>query len=90
MSGKERGQGKVFRGTVRSDKMDKTVIVEVASRVKHPLYKKYVPYRKRFFAHDPKNECGVGDIVDISECRPISKNKTWRVLKIVRRAVKTE
>ena len=82
----ERGRGKTFRGIVRSNKMEKTVVVEVNSKVKHPLYGKYVPFRKRFVAHDVRNDCNLGDTVEIIECRPLSKSKTWRVTKILERA----
>ena len=86
MAIKERGRGKTFRGIVRSNKMEKTIVVEVNSKVKHSFYGKYVPYRKRFVAHDVKNDCNIGDTVEIVECRPLSKNKTWRLTKILIRA----
>jgi small subunit ribosomal protein S17 len=77
---------KVRVGIVVSDKMDKTVVVEVADLKSHPLYKKVLKIRVRFKAHDEKNECGTGDKVRIAETRPISKQKRWRVVEIVEKA----
>ena len=71
---------------VVSDKMDKTVVVAIRERVKHPLYGKIVNRTKKFKAHDELNECGVGDRVLIAETRPLSKDKCWRVVKIVEKA----
>ena len=82
----ERGQRKVRLGTVIADKMEKTVIVQVGSSKAHRLYRKTVRQRTRFKVHDEKNECGVGDLVRITETRPISKEKRWRVLEIVQKA----
>ena len=82
----ERGQRKVRLGYVIADKMDKTVVVQVGSSKAHRLYRKTVQQRARFKVHDPKNECGVGDLVRITETRPISKEKRWRVLEIVEKA----
>jgi small subunit ribosomal protein S17 len=82
----QRGRRKVRLATVISDKMDKTVIVQVGSSKAHRLYRKTVQQRTRFKVHDPKNECGVGDLVRIAETRPISKEKRWRVLEIVEKA----
>ena len=82
----ERNDRKTREGVVVSNKMDKTVVVSVTEKFKHPLYKKTVSRCKRFKAHDEKNECGVGDIVEIVETRPISKDKCWRVNKIVEKA----
>ena len=73
-------------GKVVSDKMDKTVVVEVADRVAHPIYKKIIKRTYRLKAHDEKNECGVGDTVKVMETRPLSKDKRWRVVEIVERA----
>jgi len=81
-----RGQRKIRLGTVISDKMDKTVIVQVGSAKSHRLYKKTVRQRTKFKVHDEKNECGVGDLVRITETRAISKEKRWRVLEIVEKA----
>jgi small subunit ribosomal protein S17 len=83
---KERGLRKKRVGTVVSDKMDKTVTVEVERLVSHPIYKKYIRRKAKYHAHDEKNECRIGDRVLIVECRPLSKQKRWRVKEIVRRA----
>ncbi len=82
----ERGQRKVRLGTVIADKMNKTVIVQVGRSRAHRLYKKTLQQRTRFKVHDEKNECGVGDLVRITETRPLSKEKRWRVLEIVEKA----
>lgn len=74
---------RVFTGLVISDKMDKTIVVQVSTRKKHPLYKKYIAHRNKYKAHDEKNECQVGDKVQIIESRPISKDKRWRLVKII-------
>ncbi len=88
MSGmKNRGMKRQLMGTIVSDKMDKTVVVLVERMVKHPLYGKYIRRRAKFSAHDERNECGIGDKVTITESRPISKTKKWRVSKIVEKAV---
>jgi len=70
----------VLQGVVVSDKMDKTVTVLVERRVMHPLYKKFIKRSKRYHAHDEANQHKVGDVVRISECKPISKTKTWEVI----------
>lgn len=82
----KRGQRKVRTGVVVSNKMDKTVVVEVSRTVIHPVYKKFVRRRKRFMAHDEQNRCQVGDEVMIVESRPLSRRKNWRVRKIVKEA----
>ncbi len=74
-------------GTVISDKMDKTVVVQVERMVKHRLYKKYIRRRNKFAAHDENNSCKIGDKVLITESRPLSKSKRWRVSDIVEKAV---
>jgi small subunit ribosomal protein S17 len=84
---KKRGIQKQVIGTVVSDKMDKTTVVAVERLVKHPLYQKYIRRRAKFSAHDEANACRVGDKVIITESRPLSKNKKWRVSKIVEKAV---
>ncbi|MDF1794798.1 MAG: 30S ribosomal protein S17 [Thalassobaculaceae bacterium] len=71
---------RVLKGTVVSDKGDKTVVVNVQRRVMHPLYKKFITRSKRFSAHDPENRCKQGDMVSIIECAPISKNKRFAVV----------
>jgi len=75
----ERGLRKSRVGVVISDKMNKSVIVEVSRTVQHPLYKKYIRKRARFMAHDEANDCHVGDKVRIVETRPVSRRKCWRV-----------
>ncbi len=85
-SSASRGQRKIRTGVVVSNKMDKTVVVEVSRTVIHPVYKKFVRRRKRFMAHDEQNRCQVGDEVMIVETRPLSRRKNWRVRKIVKEA----
>jgi small subunit ribosomal protein S17 len=84
--GTVRGDRKVRTGRVISDKMDKTVVVQVANRRSHPLYKKVMQRRENFKAHDETNECRIGDLVRIVETRPISKDKRWRVVEVVEKA----
>lgn len=84
---KTRGIKREVSGTVVSDKMDKTVVVQVERLVKHPLYKKYIRRRNKFRAHDKDNMCQIGDRVTIIETRPLSKTKRWRVSQIVEKAV---
>jgi small subunit ribosomal protein S17 len=81
-----RGRRKVRQGVVTSDKMEKTVVVLVKSLVRHPMYGRIVKQDKKFQAHDEQNDAHVGDTVEIMETRPLSKNKNWRVLRIVERA----
>jgi small subunit ribosomal protein S17 len=83
----ERRQRKSLVGLVHSDKMDKTVVVEVTRRTLHPVYHKYIQSRKRYKAHDEENSCKQGDRVLIEECRPLSKDKRWRVRQVLERAV---
>lgn len=71
---------RILQGVVVSDKMDKTVTVQVERRFKHPLYKKFIKRTKKYAAHDEANACKVGDQVQIQECRPISRRKSWEVL----------
>ena len=82
----ERNLRKTTVGVVVSDKMDKTVVVAVADRVRHPLYKKIVKRTVKFKAHDENNSCGIGDKVEIMETRPLSKDKNWRVVNIIEKA----
>lgn len=82
----ERNLRKTRIGTVVSDKMDKTIVVAIEDKVKHPLYKKIVKSTVKFKAHDENNECGIGDRVEIMETRPLSKDKNWRLVKIVEKA----
>ncbi len=77
---------KVFQGRVVSDKMEKTIVIQVDGRMVHPLYKKYVRFSKKLKAHDENNEAHVGDTVRVVESRPISKDKRWRLFEIVERA----
>ena len=84
---KERGKGRQLIGTVVSDKMDKTIVVQVERLVKHRLYHKYIRRRSKFAAHDNENTCRIGDKVLIIETRPLSKAKRWRVSKILEKAV---
>lgn len=74
-------------GRVVSDKMDKTISVAIERRVRHPVVGKYIRRTSKLMAHDENNECKAGDRVAISECRPIAKNKAWRVVNIIERAV---
>ena len=82
----ERNLRKERIGLVVSDKMDKTVVVEISDRSKHPIYKKTITTSHKFKAHDEKNECSVGDRVRIMETRPISKDKRWRLVEIIEKA----
>ena len=82
----ERNLRKTRIGEVVSDKMDKTVVVAIQERFKHPLYKKTVIKTKKFKAHDELNECGIGDTVEIVETTKLSKDKNWRVARIVEKA----
>ena len=82
----ERNLRKTRVGRVVSDKMDKTVVVAIVDNVKHPLYKKIVKRTVRLKAHDEKNECRVGDRVEVMETRPLSKDKRWRVIEILEKA----
>lgn len=84
---KNRVKKRQLTGTVVSDKMDKTAVVQVERLVKHTLYKKYIRRRNKFAAHDTDNLCNIGDKVLITESRPISKSKRWRVTDILEKAV---
>ncbi len=75
-----------LQGVVMSDKMDKTIVVEITMRKLHPLYKKYLTRSKRIKAHDEKNEAHEGDTVRVVECRPLSRDKRWRLAEIVEKA----
>jgi len=81
-----RGIRKTRQGVVISDKMDKTIVVSVATRVRHPLYGKIMKRVTKFKAHDEENACGIGDTVRIMETRPLSRDKRWRLLEIVEKA----
>ena len=82
----ERNLRKTRVGRVVSDKMDKTIVVAIEDRVQHKLYKKIMKRTVKFKAHDEKNECGVGDRVEIMETRPISADKRWRLVQIIEKA----
>ncbi len=82
----EHRKGRTLTGFVVSDKNDKTIVVRVETLVKHPLLKKYIRRRSKFTAHDPNNECGVGDKVQIVEYRPLSRNKRWHLVSILEKA----
>ena len=82
----ERNKRKSITGTVVSDKMDKTIVVEVNTFVTHPLYKKQIKNTTKFKAHDENNECKTGDKVVIMETKPLSKQKRWRLVEILERA----
>lgn len=86
VSSEERGFRKTREGTVVSDKMDKTIVVAVEDRVKHPLYSKVMRRTSKLKAHDEENTCGIGDRVLIMETRPLSATKRWRVVEILERA----
>ncbi|GAB6142574.1 30S ribosomal protein S17 [Desulfocicer niacini] len=83
----ERGRKRVLLGTIVSDKMDKSVVVQVERLVQHKIYKKYIKRYKKYAAHDENNLCRPGDVVKITESRPLSKTKKFRVSEIVKRAV---
>ena len=84
---KKRGMKRQLVGVVVSDKMDKTVVVSVERLVKHKFYHKFIRRRAKFAAHDQENTCQIGDRVMLTECRPLSRSKRWRVSKIVKKAV---
>ena len=84
----DRGIRRTLVGQIVSDKMDKTVVVEVTRRFQHPVYKKYISRRKRYKAHDEDNEFQSGDTVELVESRPISKDKRWRVARLIEKGVR--
>ena len=81
-----RGMRKTRTGVVVSDKMDKTIVVEIRTRVRHPLYGKIMNRTNKIKAHDESNECGIGDTVRVMETRPLSKDKRWRLVEIIEKA----
>lgn len=81
----ERNLRKERIGIVVSNKMDKTIVVAVKRKIKHPIYGKFVNKTKKFMAHDAENTCNIGDTVKIMETRPLSKNKNWRLVEIIER-----
>ncbi|NLK01849.1 MAG: 30S ribosomal protein S17 [Clostridiaceae bacterium] len=86
MNNSDRAIRKQRTGTVTSDKMDKTIVVEVVEHVRHPLYKKYIQKTLKLKAHDEQNECKVGDKVRVMETRPLSRDKHWRLVEIIEKA----
>lgn len=82
----QRGIRKTRQGVVVSDKMDKTIVVEIRTRVKHPLYGKILNRTTKLQAHDEENQCGIGDRVEVMETRKLSKNKHWRLVEIIEKA----
>ena len=83
----EQGQtNRTLQGRVISDKMDKSIVVQVERRVKHPIYGKYIRRSTKVHAHDEANECRTGDTVVVEQCRPLSKTKKWRLVRVVERA----
>jgi small subunit ribosomal protein S17 len=86
MSEKQEDLQRTVTGRVVSDKMDKSITVLVERRVPHPLYKKYIRRSTKMHAHDENNECRQGDIVTIAQCRPLSKSKSWTLVKVVEQA----
>ena len=81
-----RNNRKVRVGIVVSDKMDKTIVVAIEDNVKHPVYGKVIKRTVKFKAHDENNECGIGDTVEVMETRPLSKDKRWRLVRIIEKA----
>ncbi|MCC6708152.1 MAG: 30S ribosomal protein S17 [Gammaproteobacteria bacterium] len=79
---------RTLTGVVASTKMDKTISVLIERRVEHPLYRKFVRKSTKLLAHDENNECNEGDTVAIEECRPLSKNKSWRLARVIERATR--
>ena len=86
MSEARHGARKTREGLVVSDEMEKTVVVAVERKVPHPVYRRIIKRTTKFMAHDDTNNCNIGDLVKIMETRPMSKNKTWRVVEIIERA----
>lgn len=85
-AGEVRSQRKVVRGQVASNKMQKTIVVVVRRKVRHPLYEKFVSKSTKLYAHDENNESQIGDIVEVMQTRPLSSKKRWRLVRIVQRA----
>jgi len=82
----ETSANRTLQGRVVSDKMDKTITVLVERRVKHPLYGKFVRKSTKVHAHDETNECAIGDLVVVEQCRPLAKSKSWRLIKVIGKA----
>jgi small subunit ribosomal protein S17 len=86
MNEQSAGDNRTLQGRVVSDKMDKSITVEIERRVKHPLYGKFVRKTTKVHAHDENNDCQIGDVVIVEQCRPVSKTKKWRYVKLIERA----
>ncbi|AKH21376.1 30S ribosomal protein S17 [Sedimenticola thiotaurini] len=82
----QNNSNRTLEGRVVSDKMDKSITVLVERKVKHPIYGKFIRRSTKVHAHDETNECGIGDLVVVEQCRPLSKSKTWRLVKVVAKA----
>jgi small subunit ribosomal protein S17 len=82
----QRSPRKVMRGMVISNKMEKTIVVQVDRKVRHPIYEKFVSKRTKLYAHDEKSEAGMGDVVELTQTRPLSKTKCWRLVRVVQKA----
>lgn len=82
----QRSERKVLRGQVTSNKMQKTLVVEVRRKVRHPVYEKYMSRRTKLYVHDENNEGRIGDVVEVMQTRPMSRLKRWRLLRVVQRA----
>jgi len=82
----QRRDRRLFRGQVTSNKMQKTLVVEVRRKVRHPLYEKFVSKRTKLYAHDEKSEAKIGDVVEVVQTRPLSKTKCWRLVRVVQKA----
>jgi small subunit ribosomal protein S17 len=82
----DRAERKSMRGKVTSNKMNKTIVVEVPRKVRHPLYEKYLSRSTKLYVHDEKNEARVGDVVEVMQTRPLSRLKRWRLVSIVQKA----
>lgn len=87
---RERNDRKVLQGMVVSDKMQKTIVVQIDRKVRHPLYEKFIARRTKVHAHDEKDEAQIGDVVEICQTRPLSKLKSWRLVRIVHKAAAQE
>lgn len=82
----QRSPRKLMRGIVVSNKMQKTLVVQVDRKVRHPIYEKFVSRRTKLYAHDEKSEAGMGDVVELCQTRPLSKTKCWRLVRVVQKA----
>ena len=78
---------RTLQGRVTSDKMQKSIVVAIERKIKHPVYGKYVTRTTKLHVHDENDECGIGDLVEVRECRPLSKTKSWMLVRIVEKAI---